>query len=186
MNEIWWIIQSIAGMLVGACLLRAWGQKVQLLQRDMLMHFVCTVTDWLVLPLRKLLPLKPRGFDYASVLAAVVLAVITMSILALLGSMAGTGIGAINPVKIILKALAWLVKNALYLAMFVILAQAILSWVNPNAPVAPSLNLLSRPLLSPFRRIIPVVGGIDFSPLALVVLIQVLLSLLERLGPYLG
>jgi YggT family protein len=183
MNEIWWLIQSIAGMLAGACLLRAWGQKVQLLQRDMLMHFVNTVTDWLVLPLRKLIPLKPRGFDYASIVAAFLIALIAMIAFALIVSVGGaSSILLINPGLILLQALGWLAKNALYLAMFVILAQAILSWVNPNAPVAPSLNLLSRPLLAPFRKIIPVIGGIDFSPLALVFVIQMLLQLLTRLG----
>jgi YggT family protein len=182
MNEIWWVIQSIAGLLASACLLRAWGHKVQLLQRDMLMHFVCTVTDWLVLPLRKVLPLKPRGFDFASLLGAVIIAFLAMvlyTVIVASGSQSNVG-SLVNPIAIVIQALAWLAKNALYLAMFVILAQAILSWVNPNAPVAPSLNLLSRPLLAPFRRVIPIIGGIDFSPLALVLLIQVLLSLLGR------
>jgi YggT family protein len=181
MNEIWMIIEGIASLLVFACLLRVWGHKVQLLQRDMLMHFACAVTDWLVLPLRKVLPLKPRGIDFAALFAALIIGLVAILIQR---SMLAAGLQSLlllNPLSILLRALVFVARNALYLALGVIFIQAILSWVNPNAPVAPSLNLLSRPLLAPFRRIIPAIGGIDFSPIALILLINVLLSLLGRI-----
>lgn len=181
MNEIWMIVDGIASLLVFGCLLRVWGHKVQLLQRDMLMHFACTVTDWLVLPLRKVLPLKVRAFDFASLLAAFLIALLAMVIQRLMISVDVQSLALLNPISILVRAALFVIRNALYLAMGVIIIQAILSWVNPNAPVAPSLNLLSRPILTPFRRIIPVIGGIDFSPLVVMLLINVLLRLLDRI-----
>ena len=58
---------------------------------------------------------------------------------------------------------------------------AILSWVQADSPMADVIDRLCAPLLRPFRRVIPLVGGIDLSPLALLVLLQVL-SIAARAG----
>ncbi len=182
MRAIWWLIQAVAGILVIACLLRVWGHKVQLLQRDVLMHFSCTVTDWIVLPLRKILPLKPRAIDLAGVLAAVTIAVLAALIYnVLILSVVG---GALpNPGMMVFQAVGWLIEKTLYLIIFVLIAQAILSWVNPNAPVAPSLNLLSRPILAPLRKLPLTIGGIDFSPLLLILGLQFLIQICANFFP---
>ena len=62
--------------------------------------------------------------------------------------------------------------------MGIVLLSAILSWVNPQAPFAPTLNALTRPFLAPVRRIIPLVGGVDLSPLVILIVVQVLLGFL--------
>jgi YggT family protein len=64
------------------------------------------------------------------------------------------------------------------LLLFLVLAQVVLSWVNPSAPVAPAINLLTEKFLTPIRRVIPLVGNFDLSPLVLLLAIQVVLSLL--------
>ena len=181
MKEIWWIIQTLAGVIAIACLLRVWGAKVSLHSRDMLMHFSCTVTDWLVLPLRKLLPLKARQLDFAGLVAAAVIALIVALIYSVLFHFSAGLVPNLGLVGML--ALGWLIDKFLYLVLFVVLAQAILSFVNPNAPVAPALTVLSRPLLAPIRRFLPVIGGIDFSPLVLVLGVQVLISLVGRFFP---
>jgi uncharacterized protein (TIGR00251 family) len=63
-------------------------------------------------------------------------------------------------------------KIGLYLLMGAVLISAIFSWVNPYAPMAGIFNALTNPLLRPFRRIIPPVGGVDLSPLALLLVLQ--------------
>jgi YggT family protein len=60
-----------------------------------------------------------------------------------------------------------------------VIVQAILSWVNPFAPLAPAIQQLTQPLLAPIRKIIPLVGGVDLSPLALILLLQILLRILD-------
>jgi YggT family protein len=78
-------------------------------------------------------------------------------------------------------ALLELLKIGLYLMMGAVLISAIFSWVNPYAPMAEIFNTLTRPLLRPFRRLIPPVGGVDLSPLALLLLLQVALFILAGL-----
>jgi YggT family protein len=53
--------------------------------------------------------------------------------------------------------------------------QAILSWVSPYHPMKPFFDTLTRPLLRPVQRFLPLIGGIDLSPLLVILLLQVLL-----------
>ena len=62
-----------------------------------------------------------------------------------------------------------------------VLVFAVLSWVQPGSPVLHVLGRLCEPLLRPLRRFIPLVGGVDLSPLAVVVLLQVGLIVLGNL-----
>jgi YggT family protein len=69
--------------------------------------------------------------------------------------------------------------------MLMLFVQAILSWVNPHSPIAPVAEAFTRRFLQPLRRIIPLIGNIDFSVLALLILCQLVLiipmSWLEQL-----
>jgi YggT family protein len=78
-------------------------------------------------------------------------------------------------------ALFWLCKWSVYLLIGLLLVQAVLSWVNPQAPIAPVIDLLTRPFLAPVRRFVPLIGGVDLSPLVLIVVAQALLMVLESL-----
>jgi len=82
----------------------------------------------------------------------------------------------------ILRIARWL----LVMLMAITILQAILSWVNPHAPIAPALEQLTRPFLAPIRRVIPLLGGVDLSPLALLLVVQFLMSLIDRTLPTLG
>ena len=80
-----------------------------------------------------------------------------------------------------LLALLEVAKISLYLVMGAVLVAAVFSWVNPHAPLADVFNILTRPLLRPFRRVIPPVGGVDLSPLALLLLLQIALFVVAGL-----
>jgi YggT family protein len=139
-------------------------------------QFVIAVTDWAVRPARKLVP-GLFGLDLASLLLAWLA---QLAFLAL--AYALTPLGAAGaPVLLLASALVEVVRLAIYLAMLVVLVSAVFSWVNPYAPLAPFFDQLSRPLLAPFRRVIPPVGGVDLSPLALLLALQVLLMVLDSL-----
>jgi YggT family protein len=84
---------------------------------------------------------------------------------------------------IVILALLWLVKWALYTAIALLIMMAVLSWVNPNAPMAPAVNQWVQPLLAPVRKILPTLGGFDLSPLVVIILIQAALLLLESSLP---
>src|SRR5690606_12339060 len=74
------------------------------------------------------------------------------------------------------------IKWGLNLIMWVTLIMVIMSWVNPNSPIMGILSELTAPMLNPIRRFMPDLGGIDLSPLVLLLLTQVALMVLGRLG----
>jgi YggT family protein len=173
LNILWLLLETAGSLLASACLLRAVGAWQQLSPRNPIMHFVHAITDWIVGPLRRVLP-GARRFDLASLVAAVMLAFA----LALFYSSLLLGRGPMFG-GVLLLAIIWLAKWAIYLLIGLVLLQALLSWINPDAPIAPAVDQLTRPFLSPLRRIVPQVGGFDLSPLVLVVAAQVALMLLE-------
>jgi YggT family protein len=170
---LWLLIETLGGLLAMACLLRAWGHRQHLNPRHPLSLFVHALTDWLIRPLQR--ALRPsRTTDWASLFAAALFALILALLQPLIWSGQVSDLG-----QTLLRAAFWLARSAIYLAMGLVVVQAILSWVNPHAPMAPAIRQLSEPLLAPFRRRLPAVAGVDLSPLALFLLLQILLILID-------
>ena len=140
-------------------------------------QFVIAVTDWAVLPARKLVP-GLFGLAMASLLLAWL---VQLGFLALAYSLSPLGYAGAGLVLLMAGALVEVARLAIHLAMLVVLVTALLSWINPYAPLAPFFNQLARPLLAPFQRVIPPLGGIDLSPLVLLLVLQVLLMVLDSL-----
>lgn len=67
------------------------------------------------------------------------------------------------------------------LILLVILSVILSYFMDPFHPVRRGLDRLVEPMLTPIRRVVPLVGMIDFSPLVLIILIQVVAGLLIRL-----
>ena len=70
-----------------------------------------------------------------------------------------------------------ILKLSIYLLIGVVIVQAVLSWINPFHPIRPFFDSLCRLFLRPLQRIIPLVGGVDLSPMVLLIVLQVLLML---------
>ena len=141
--------------------------------------FVMSVTDWMVLPARRVIP-AAWGYDTSSLLLAACWQLLNMVLLVWLT----VGTIAVSPAPIIallLLAALETAKVGLYMMIGVVLISAVFSWTNPRAPLAEVFNLLSRPWLSPLQRVIPPTGGFDLSPLVFVVLVQVGLIVIARL-----
>jgi YggT family protein len=144
--------------------------------------FVMAVTNWLVQPLRRALPagLKQSRWDWASLLAAVLLSLLYGAAAVLLLSLVSFASpnGAMWLTGALLLALKHLVRTVLQGLMLLLLAYAVLSWVQPHASVMGTLERLSAPILRPVRRVVPLVGGVDLSVLVVIVLLQVGLMVL--------
>lgn len=146
--------------------------------RNPLGQFLLAATDWAVLPVRRLVP-GLFGLDLATLLLA---GFTQWAYFALEGML----LGALDS-PAALGWVAWLailalLRLAVYLVMGVVIVAALLSWINPYAPLAPFFDALSRPLLRPFQRLLPPVGGVDLSPVALLLLLQILLMVLPVPG----
>lgn len=134
---------------------------------------VMTLTDFAVKPARRVIP-SWKKID----LSTLILAIFTQFLLqlALLWlrdfplSVAGSSIWP----SLFGMGLLGVIRASLDLFFYAILLQVILSWVNPHTPIAPVLNSLTRPILEPIQRIIPVTNGIDFSPVVALILLQML------------
>jgi YggT family protein len=74
-------------------------------------------------------------------------------------------------------ALVKLLRLTIYIIMGAVFLQAILSWVNPFHPVAPFFDALTRPFLKPFQRAIPPIGGVDITPVLVLITCQLILLL---------
>ena len=173
-RALWLLIETFGSLLATACILRALAWRGQLSPRNPIMQFVIAATDWIVKPFRKVLP-SSRTNDWASMAAALVVALLLAIVWSLLSAQGRAPVFG----GVLLLAVFWVLKWSIYLVIGLVLVQALMSWVNPHAPLAPVVDQLTRPFLAPFRRFVPLVGGVDLSPLVLIVVAQVLLTLLE-------
>lgn len=164
------LLDVVIGLIGGACLLRLYMQHQRVPFGNPLGRFVFAVTDWLVLPLRRVLPSLGR-WDTASVVGAWLLELLQVVLLWLLAGAVGSA--AVLP----LVATFGVVRLAISALTVLVIVSAVLSWVQASqgrsSITADVLDRLSAPLLRPFRRVLPMVGGVDLSPLALLLVLQI-------------
>ena len=180
------LLETIFFLLIGASLLRAWMNWTRVNMRGQPGIFVMAITDWLVKPLRRALPanLGKAQIDWASLIAAVLLALAYGLIWSLLfGVLLGVAhwspdLGIAALFNLLVFALKMLVRVALQTMMILVIGFAILSWVQPGSPAYALLGHLTEPLLTPLRRIVPSIGGVDLSALVLILLLQIGLMVL--------
>ena len=168
------LLDVVAGLLCGACLLRIYMQWQRVPFGNPVGRLVFAFSDWMVLPLRRVLPPVGR-WDWASLLAALLVELAQYGLLwLLLGAGAGwqwlLGLALFGVVRVAITGLIGLM-----------IVYAVLSWVQTRSPVSDVIARLCEPMLRPVRRIIPLVGGIDLSPLVLLVLLQVAMMVLGNL-----
>ncbi len=171
---LWLLIESLGSLLAVACVLRAYAHRMHLNPRNPVSLFLAALTDWLVSPLRKLIA-PTRTMDWASVLAALIIALLVSLIFFLLAG----GSRVPGPGAVALHAVLWLVRSVVYLIMGLVILQAIMSWVNPYAPLAPAIRQLTQPFLDPIRKVVPLIGGVDLSPMVLIIVLQILLIVFD-------
>ena len=171
------IVFSLFGI---ALILRAWMSAIRLHPFNPYSQAILRASDWLVRPLRRIVP--PFGrLDTPSLLACWLTALIYL----LLTWVIALG-GALPSVEMLVPAMIaavlTVVKWAFNVIVWATLIQAVLSWINPLSPVMPVLYTLTAPLLDPIRRMLPRTGGIDFSPLVLLVIAQVAMMVVQHMA----
>lgn len=177
-QALYFIIKTLAQLFLLLLLLRFWLPLLRADFRNPVAQGILRFTSPLVVPLRRILPSLGR-LDTATVLIAfVVQFLIVVVLLAITNRMAG-------PLPIAIVSLIELATLSLNLFFFVILVRVILSWIAPGNynPVTALIATLSEPILRPFRRLIPSIGGLDISPIFAIVLLQGLVIFLRTLKP---
>lgn len=168
------LLDVVGGLLTGACLLRLYMQWQRVPFGNPVGGLVFALTDWLIMPLRRVIPPVGR-WDISSLVAAVLIQLAQYFLLTLV-------LGAAS-------AWAWLPWLALFgLARVAVsgligllIVYAVMSWVQARSPLADVIARLCEPILRPVRRVIPLLGGIDLSPFVVLVLLQVAMMVLGHL-----
>ena len=157
------IVDAIATLLGGALLLRFWMQAIRVRPPSSVAQFTFQLSDWLVRPLRRIVP-GVGGYDWASLIGAFLIVLLATSVWFLAG---------LTVQAVLIQALHRFLQWILYGFMALLVVEAIFSWVNPHAPLAPFVRALNEPLLSPLRRVVPLVGNLDLSLLVALILLQI-------------
>lgn len=164
------LLEVAAGLLAGTCLLRLYMQyqriPMSVRSGNPLAKFIFALTDWLVLPLRRVIPAVGR-WDMASLVGAFLIQLAQFLIL-----WAITGMAA-NLLSVVVLAGFGLARMAISGMTVLIIVYAVLSWVQTQSVAADFLERLVMPVLIPIRRVVPLVGGIDLSPLVLLIILQI-------------
>lgn len=166
------LVDNIVAFFVIVLLVRFHFQWLRVGFRNPAGEFVLAATSWLVMPARRVIP-GLAGLDLATLLVA--------WLLQGLGIWAHAALVGAEPGALVVAGVAFveLLRYSVYILIFAVFLQAILSWVNPDAPVAPVFNAVTRPFLRPLRRFIPPVGRVDLTPLVLLMILWVLLMLID-------
>lgn len=131
-------------------------------------EFLIATTNWIVAPARRVIP-GLAGLDLASLLLAWLLQGLAIW---LQGAIVGADLAFLS---IALVAALDLVRFTIYILVFAVVVQVVFSWINPEAPLAPVFDAITRPFLRPLRRFIPPIARVDLTPLVLFVILQLLL-----------
>jgi YggT family protein len=174
-NALIFIVETLISLLLLVTLLRLLMQLSRVDFRNPVSQAVVRLTNPFVVPLRRVLP--PIGkLDTATIVSVLLVALLEV---AAVNAMRGFGLP--GPFEWIRAALLEVVRTTLWTYFYAIFLYALLSFVAPGgySPAQSLLTSLCEPVLQPFRRLIPAIGGLDLSPLWAGIAIQALIILLR-------
>ena len=156
-----YIIQTLGSLYLLIVLLRFVLQLVRANFYNPLCQFVVKATQPLLKPLRRIIP-SLFGLDMSSLVLAILVQMALMA-LTLLLTYGTTG----NPLQLLIWSIIGVTALFLKIFFFALIISVILSWVAPGShnPGAQLVNQLCEPLLAPFRKLLPNLGGLDLSPI---------------------
>ena len=172
------IIQAFAHLFLLILLLRFWLPWFGADFRNPIAQGILRLTSPLVNPIRRFVPAIGR-VDTATVIITFALQYLTILVILALHRIAA-GIGAIALTSVIDLGLL-----TLQLFIFAILIRIVLNWFAPHTynPATAILSTITDPLLRPFQRLVPKLGGLDISPVFAIILFGAMSVLLTELRP---
>lgn len=177
-RALYFVVDALSFLLILALVLRFWLPVLRADFRNPLAQAILKLTSPLVVPLRRLVPAFGR-IDTATVVMTLAIQVLVIYVLAYIAGMSPA------TSDVFVTALIKLLLLSIKMFFYSIFIHIILSWVSPGTynPVAALLRVIVEPVLSPFRRYIPPIGGIDISPIFAIIALQALVILIDPLRP---
>lgn len=166
------LLDSLFGLYISAVLLRLLFQVVRADFYNPLCQAIVTVTNPVLRPLRRYIPAL-LTIDTASVLLILALQLVNTYLVALVVGVTPKLAG------LLVVAVAEIANKTVWIFLGAVVVQIVLSWVAPGGynPVIGVIHALSEPLLRPARRLLPPLGGLDFSPMVVVIGLNLVLML---------
>lgn len=173
-NALVFILRTLFDLYILTFAMRLLLQWAAVDKRNPLVQFILRVTNPLVIPLRRLLPPVGR-IDTATIMVLVGLQLLGTLLVVRIGCIGGPEL-----LPVLALALLNIVRLALSICTWSIIIYVVLSWVSPGGynPGAALVAAIVEPVLAPFRRLIPMIGGLDLSPLFALIAIQAVSMLL--------
>lgn len=163
MQTLTFLVNTLIAFYVMVLLLRIWMQWVRCDFYNPFAQFVVKLTQPIIGPMRRIIP-AVGPIDTASLLLAFILTTLKYPILLLIQA----HVLALDPVNLLVGLLS-LLKSAGTLIFWVVIARALMSWISQGrSPIEYVMMQLTEPLMAPIRRILPAMGGIDFSGMGVI------------------
>lgn len=169
------IIQTVASLYLVFVVLRF---MLQLARADFYNPFsqaIVKVTNPLLMPLRKVVP-GFFGVDFACIVLALLISFIAieLNLLVITGSLHNPGVILIWAVLGLLKLITYIIFGGLIITI-------IASFIAPHSshPILTLVHQLMTPIRAPFSKILPPMGGLDFSPILIILAINIVWILLD-------
>ena len=165
-----YLVQTFLSLYMLAMLLRFLLQLVKADFYNPISQFLVKATNPLVIPLRKVIP-GLGGIDLATLLLTLALQMASIVAIMLLN-----GLGFPNPLLLLVWSCLGVLGLLVNIYFFALLAMIILSWIAPGSsnPAVYLLYQITEPVMAPVRKILPPMGGLDFSPIVVFILINVI------------
>ena len=145
---------------------------------------VYKLTDLIVAPIANIFKFKNNNYSKFDIPCFIILMIIEVIKYLLVGAMFFASILPLN--LLIIYPIADIIIQPLNIMFYAVLIRAIMSWINPGLRnhINALLITITEPLLSSFRRFIPIIAGFDFSPLVVLILLKVITIFISASLPY--
>lgn len=179
LNEIFtYLVQTLLSIYLVTMLLRFLLQLARADFYNPISQFLVKVTNPLVIPVRKVVP-SIGGVDSASLLLALLLQMLSIVILITLYK-----VGLPSIIQLFTWSALGLLGLLVNIYFFALLAMIVLSWIAPGSsnPAIYLLHQITEPVMAPVRKMLPAMGGMDFSPILVFILINVIQIALRHMA----
>ncbi len=178
-NVLYFLVDTLFSLYIALIMIRLLLGLARADFRNPISQFIITTTNPVLKPLRAFIPAIGK-IDTAAIVAMLLLKLLQLSLLLLIKGQAP----ALIP--LVWYAVLQLLELLIYIYIFALIIQAVISWVNPQAlyggnPMGPLLNSLTRPIVAPIARVVPPIGMVDISPLIAILLLNIVLIVIRSL-----
>lgn len=173
-----YLLQTLFSLLLLALLLRFLMQVVRADFYNPISQFLVKFTNPMITPLRRIIP-GFGGVDVATLLLLLVIQMLGISLISLL-----LGWGFPNPLSLLIWSVLGITGLLVNFYFFALPAMIVLSFIAPGSrhPAILLLLQLTEPVMKPFRQLLPPMGGLDFSPILLFILINIARIILSNVA----